>query len=236
MPQRFLTTEWSIVLTASQPGETQVKALEELCRTYWYPLYCYVRRRGHSPEDAQDLTQEFFARLLEKNWLSEIKPEGGRFRSFLLTALSRFLANAYDRATAVKRGGGREILSLDQAAAEERYAAEPKTNETPERLFEKRWAWTVLDLALNCLRTECTSSGKDRPFELLHPFLSREATAGEYSTVAETLAMSPGAVGVAVHRLRHRYRELVREQIAATLGDRTRVEEEMNYLVSLLRE
>jgi len=209
--------------------------MEQLCQTYWYPLYAYVRRRGHAGEDAQDLTQEFFTRLLEKNWLAEIEPEGGRFRAFLLTALNRFLANEYDRSRAAKRGGGRQIISLDQERAEERYLNEPTTAETPERIFERRWALAVLDQALSKLRDEACATGKSRPFALLNSFLSREADPGEYASVAGQLGVTAGAVGVAVHRLRQRYRELVRETIGNTLADATHIDEEMRHLFAALR-
>jgi len=235
MPRQFMTTQWRTVLMAAESGADQTQALEQLCRTYWYPLYAYVRRRGHGPDDAQDLTQEFFARLLEKKWLEGIKPDAGRFRSFLLTALSRFLANAYDYKQAARRGGGKQILSLDQAAAEERYSMEPVTNETPETVFERRWALAVLDQALKRLREETADIGKARLFELVGPFLSREATPGEYAGIGGQLGISPGAVGVSVHRLRHRYRELVQEEVAATLSDPGQLQEEMQHLISVLR-
>ena len=234
-PARFVTTQWNVVLNAARTGDAQIDALEQLCRDYWYPLYAYIRRRGHGPEDAQDFTQEFFARLLDKNWLADIEPAGGRFRSFLLTAANRFLANEYDRGQAVKRGGGKQIISLDEARAEERYRNEPATNETPEKIFERRWALTVLDQALARLRAETATSGKSRQFELLDPFLSREAAEGEYASLAAQLGVSAGAVGVAVHRLRQRYRELVREVIANTIAETTQIEEEMRHLFAALR-
>jgi len=232
---RFVTTQWNVILSAANTGAAQIDALEQLCRAYWYPLYAYVRRRGHGPEDAQDLTQEFFARLLEKNWLADIEPAGGRFRSFLLTAMNGFLANEYDRSRAAKRGGGKQIISLDQDRAEERYLNEPATDETPERIFERRWALTVLDQALARLRNEYETAEKSRQFDLLNPFLSREAGEGEYASVAKQLGFGAGAIGVAVHRLRQRYRESVRQEIANTLADATRVDEEMRHLFAALR-
>jgi RNA polymerase sigma factor (sigma-70 family) len=230
---RFVTTQWNLVLSAAKTGAAQPNALEQLCRAYWYPLYAYVRRRGNDSEDARDLTQEFFSRLLEKKWLADIEPEGGRFRSFLLTAMNRFLANEYDRAQAAKRGGGRQIISLDEERAEERYLNEPVTSETPEKVFERRWALTVLDQALARLRAESTD--KPRQFELLNPFLSREAGEGEYAAIGAELGVTGGAVGVAVHRLRQRYRQLVREEIANTLVDANQVDEEMRQLLAALR-
>lgn len=218
----------------SDPARRAV-ALEELCRTYWYPLYAYVRRRGNGPEDAQDLTQEFFARLLEKQWLDGIEKNGSRFRSFLLSALNGFLANEYDRATAAKRGGGRQVLSLDAEQAERRYLLEPATNETPARIFERRWALTVLDRALIRLKDETAAAGKARQFDHLNPFLSREPAPNEYASVATELGISSGALGVSVHRLRQRYRELVRAEIANTVADLAQVDAEMRDLFAALR-
>ncbi|HKI72946.1 MAG TPA: sigma-70 family RNA polymerase sigma factor [Verrucomicrobiae bacterium] len=232
----FQTTHWSVVLAAGQgDSPRRAEALEKLCRAYWYPLYAYVRQRGHGPEDAQDLTQEFLARLLEKNWLADLDPHTGRFRSFLLTALNRFLINEYDRGQAAKRGGGRKVLSLDQAQAEGRYLHEPATDETPEKIFDRRWALAVLDQALAHLRAETSAVGKSQPFELLNPFLSREAEAGEYAAIAQQLGLSVGAVGVAVHRLRQRYREVARQEVAQTLADAAQVDEEMRHLFAALR-
>jgi RNA polymerase sigma factor (sigma-70 family) len=232
---QFTTTHWTVVLAAG--GATpaaQTAALEQLCRTYWYPLYSYLRRRGNGPEDAQDLTQEFFARLLEKQWLEGVEKNGSRFRSFLLSALNAFLANEHDRATALKRGGGQKIFSLDAEQPERRYLQEPATNETPEKIFDQRWALTVLDHALARLKDETTAAGKAR-FDLLNPFLSREAVEGEYAAVAATLGVSAGAVGVSVHRLRQRYRECVRAEIADTLSDSSQVDMEMSVLFDALR-
>lgn len=232
----FTTTHWSVVLAAGGKDAAQsLEALESLCSAYWYPLYAYVRRRGHGPADAQDLTQEFFARLLEKNWLADLEPEGGRFRSFLLTAMNRFLANEYDRSRSLKRGGGRVPVSLDRDETEGRYACEPATDETPERIFEKGWALTVLDQALARLGQELEADGKGRYFERLSPFLSREADPGEYAKIGGQWGMSAGAVGVAVHRLRQRYRESVRQEIARTVADPAQVDAEMRHLLEALQ-
>lgn len=207
-----------------------------LCRTCWYPLYAHIRQRGHKPEDAQDLTQEFLARLLDKNWLADVSPHKGRFRSFLLMALNRFLINEYDHHRAIKRGGGKALLSLDQEKAEGRFANEPFTNETPEQIFDRRWAWAVLDQALEQLRRETEAGARGRQFSVLQPYLSREAEPGEYAGIAEQLGLGVGAVGVAVHRLRHRYREVVREVISNTITDPGMVREELQHLFASLRQ
>ena len=232
----FATTHWSVVLAAGQSGsEQQAAALEKLCRAYWYPLYAYVRRRGHGPEDAQDLTQEFFLRLIEKNWLNGVAPEGARFRSYMLTMVKGFLANAYDRAQAAKRGGGRVIVPLNPQQAEERFSNEPATTETPEIVFERRWALAVLEEALHRLRAAAGAADKARHFEQLNPFLSREPDEGEYAGIAAQLGMSAGAVGVAVHRLRQRYRETLRATVADTLANPGQVDEELGHIFAALR-
>jgi RNA polymerase sigma-70 factor (ECF subfamily) len=232
----FATTHWSVVLAAGQSGsQAQAAALEKLCRAYWYPLYAYIRRRGHGPEDAQDLTQEFFLRLIEKNWLGRVTTEGARFRSYLLTMAKAFLANAHDRAQAVKRGGGLSFVSLDADEAEQRFSSEPATTETPERIFERRWALAVLDEALQRLRAAAEAAGRLEQFQRLHPFLSREPADGEYDQLAAELGTSAGALGVAVHRLRQRYRETLRETVADTLSDPREVDVEMRHVLAALR-
>jgi RNA polymerase sigma factor (sigma-70 family) len=233
---QFATTHWSAVVSAGRADSPQsAEALTQLCQAYWFPLYAYVRRRGNAPEDAQDLTQAFFERLIEKNWLADIEPTGGRFRSFLLTAMNRFLANEYDRNRAAKRGGGQPLVSLDTQEAEHRYTLEAATEETPERIFERRWALEVLDHALAQLQIELTRAGKARNFDRLQPFLSQEPATGDYAAAAAELGVTSGAIGVAVHRLRHRYRELVRAEIAATLADPTAVDLELQHLFAALR-
>jgi RNA polymerase sigma-70 factor (ECF subfamily) len=231
---RFLTTRWNLVLDAAGTGATE-DALEQLCRIYWYPLYVYVRRRGHDPHAAEDLTQEFFARLLERRWLQGIQPEGGRFRSFLLTMLNRFLANEWDRSQALKRGGGHVLVSLDDLSPENRYGREPTTQETPELAFDRAWAVTMLDQALAALRRDADAERRSSQFELLHPFLSREAIEGEYDRVAAQLGVSAGAVAVAVYRLRRRYREQVRQEVLETLADPGMLDEELGHLSAALR-
>ena len=231
----FATTHWSVVLAAGQEESTQShEALEQLCRTYWYPLYAYVRRHGHSTEDAQDLTQGFFARVLEKNYLRQADPERGKFRSFLLTSLKHFLIHEWERANAARRGGSRPHLSWDQPSAEERYRLEPVSDLTPDKIFEQRWALTLFQRALGRLRDEFVEAEKARPFDELKEFLSCEPAEGAYAGVAARLGMSPGAVAVAVHRLRQRYAQLVREEIAHTVARPAEIEEEMRHLIALV--
>ena len=226
-----------MVLQASHSDPAVARAaLTRLCQAYWFPLYAYARRRGHNPDDAPDLTQEFFARLIEKEWLAGLKPEGGRFRSFLLTAFNRFLANEIDRQTALKRGGGQQVISLDQVEAEHRYTLEPFTNETPEKIFERRWALAVLDQALNRLSDEARSAGKQKNFDVLHPFLSREPSPGDYERAAAELGFTSGAVATSVFRLRQRYRELLRACVADTVSTPSQAEEEMRHLLAALRD
>lgn len=233
-PRVFATTHWSVVLAASQPGTPgHQAALEQLCCTYWYPIYGFSRRRGLAPSDAEDCTQEFFARLLAKEWLAGVEKNGSRFRAFLLTAVSRFLANEWDRRTAAKRGGGLAQLSLQDA--ETRFQAEEVGNETAERAYDRNWALTVMDAALDRLRGEAHANGNPHLFEHLGPLLSREPVPGEYEALASRLGMSPGAIGVAVHRMRRRYRELVRSVIEQTVSDPDETEAELRYLVELLR-
>jgi RNA polymerase sigma-70 factor (ECF subfamily) len=222
----FAHTRWSVVLAAQDPVRATT-ALEELCRTYWYPLYAYVRRCGHSAEDAQDLTQAFFARLLEKNWLESVAPEKGRFRAFLLVALKHFLANEWDKARAQKRGGGVVPVSLD---AETRYQREPRDELSPDRLFDRQWALAVLAIVLHRL------GDKQRLFAALRGTLTGEEPAGGYAAVARQLGLNEGAIKVAVHRLRKRYRELLRAEIAQTVSDPAQVAEELRSLFAAFQE
>jgi RNA polymerase sigma-70 factor (ECF subfamily) len=231
----FATTHWTVVLAAGRSGSQQADlALEELCRTYWYPLYAYVRRQGHSREDAQDLTQGFFARLLEKNYLEGVTSEKGKFRAFLLTALKRFLANEWDRANRQKRGGGILPLSLNWEDADTRYQIDPADNLSPDKLYDRAWALVVLERVITRLRDESTADGKSELYEQLKPFLMMGEGALPYAKAATDLKMTEGAVRVAVHRLRHRYRELLRQEIAQTLSDPSHAEEEMQALFSAL--
>jgi RNA polymerase sigma-70 factor (ECF subfamily) len=224
-----------VVLAAGDPASPQAhEALATLCQTYWYPLYSYVRRQGHDPDHAQDLTQEFFARLLEKDFLGQIDRERGRFRSFLLAACKHFLANERDRARAQKRGGGRQPLSLDLRTAEDRYRLEPAHTATPDRLFERRWAITLLTEVLNQLRTEFAGTDRGPWFDRLKAFLTGEKAETSYQQTAAELGMTVGAVKVAVHRLRRRYRELLREEIARTMNAQDDVDEEIRHLFTAL--
>jgi RNA polymerase sigma-70 factor (ECF subfamily) len=234
-PDRFRTTHWSLIVAAQDRSSTEAQvALAELCETYWYPLYAFIRRQGHSMEDARDLTQEFFARLLEKDYLGAADRERGKFRAFLLTCCKHFLANEHDRATARKRGGGVTIRSLDCGAAENRYRDEPTHDVTPEKLFERRWALVLLHNVFTQLRQEHEQAGKLKLFDELKPFLAGDGPAVRYAQAAEALRLSSGAVKVAVHRLRRRYRELVHEEIARTVDDPALVEAEIRDLFAAL--
>lgn len=228
----FATTHWSVVLTARQHDSPRVaEALEKLCRTYWYPLYVYIRCRGNNPADAEDLTQGFFERLLEKDYLGDLTPGMGRFRSFLLTAVKHFLANEWHRAQTQKRGGGMVIFSLEEQGAEERYQFEPAENVTPETLFERRWALTVLERVLTRLRGEFVAGEKAGLFDELKVFLSADEPGCSYAEVAHRTGLKEGTVKVTVHRLRRRYGELLRAEIAETVGDPHEVEDEIHHLI-----
>ncbi|MCL4178082.1 MAG: sigma-70 family RNA polymerase sigma factor [Verrucomicrobia bacterium] len=222
------------MLAAGQTDAPQAgEALEKLCRTCWYPLYAYVRREGYGATDAQDLAQEFFARMLAKNYLGQVGPHKGKFRSFLLAALRHFLSDQRDRARAAKRGGGAEVLSLDAQEAEERYRFEPVDRMDAEKIFERRWAMTLLERALTQLRDESVAAGKAEWFERLRDFVAgdREVSCRE---AAVQLGQTESAVKSAVHRLRQRYRELVRDEIAQTVADPAEIEAEIRYLITVL--
>lgn len=209
-------------------------ALNRLCKVYWYPLYVYVRRRGYSATDAQDLTQEFFARLLERRALAAADPARGRFRSFLLTAMNNFLIHEWEKARALKRGGGAEIHSLDLALAESRYDLEPADAATPDRIFDKQWALALLNQVLDRLEAESAAEGKADSFAVLKQTLAGGRESQPYAELAAKLGLSEGAVKVAVHRLRLRYRSLVRAEIANTVARPEDVEEEMRHLFAAL--
>jgi RNA polymerase sigma factor (sigma-70 family) len=234
-PPVFVTTHWSVVLSARKKDSPQsAAALETLCRTYWYPLYAFVRRQGHSPPDAQDLTQEFFARLLQKDYLKAAARDKGRFRTFLIVALKRFLANEWDRDRAQKRGGGQVLLSLDTELAEQRYRVEPVEGTTAERIFERRWALTLLDRSMTRLREEFSGAGKGHEFDRLKVCLTAERGEISYADIAAGLGVSENTARVAVHRLRKRFREIFREEIAHTVSGPEEIEEEVRYLMGVL--
>lgn len=221
-----------MVVSAGDSRSPQAgRSLAILCENYWFPLYAFVRRAGHSAEDAQDLTQEFFVRLLDKRFLAAADRQKGRFRTFLLTAVKRFLANEYDRATAKKRGGGQTIVPLEDLEA--RYAQEPADTLTPERIFERQWALALLDQVLARLQAEMTAGGKAALFDALKGHLTGSSTDGHAAT-AGRLGMTEGAVKTAAHRLRRRYRELLREEIAQTVASPDEIEEEIRYLFDCL--
>ena len=211
-------------------------ALETLCRTYWYPLYSYVRRRGYSPEDAQDLTQGFFARLLQKNYPAEADRAKGKFRSFLLLTLNHFLLDERARAHTLKRGGGQVFISLDQPTPEDRYRLEVADNLSPETLFERRWAQTLLDQALLRLRAEFATAGKAEHYEVLKTFGPGEQTTLSYAEAAGRLGVSEGTVRMMIHRLRQRHRELVREEIAQTVSTAAEIDEELRHLIAVISQ
>jgi RNA polymerase sigma factor (sigma-70 family) len=233
----FATTHWTVVLTAGRDSSRQAQmALEELCRTYWYPLYAYVRRQGHSREDAEDLVQAFFARLLEKNYLDGITSEKGKFRAFLLVSVKRYLINEWHRANRQKRGGGILPLSLDWQDADHRYQINPADNLSPDKLYDRAWAVTVLERVITRLRDENHAQGKAKIYEQLKSFLMVGKGDIPHAQSAAALGLTEGAVRVAVHRLRQRYRELLREEIAQTLSDPAQAGEEMQALFSALAE
>ena len=235
-PGVFATTHWSVVLAAGDADTPQSSAaLEKLCRTYWYPLYAHIRRRGYSEEEAKDLTQELFQRLLERQFLCGLLREGGRFRSFLLTALDRFLVEHWQRSRAQKRGGGQPIVSIDAQTAEERYRLEPRDERTPETIYEYRWAMTLLDQVLGRLQQEFSEAGKDELFNMLRNYMVEGATEMSYADGARRLGMSEAALRKAVERLRLRYQELFRQEIAHTVTSPAEVEDELRYLQTVMR-
>ena len=236
MPESsFETTQWSIVVkVASDQTTVSRKALATLCENYWRPLYAYVRRRGYPREEAQDLTQAFFTRLIEKNALTSANRDLGRFRSFLLASINNFLADEWDKATAQKRGGGVAPIRLDFASAEDGPTFEPSHNLTPEKIYERQWALSVLDTVLHRLAEEYNASGKDALFQGLKPALTAGQDAVSYKALAEELRLTEGAVKVAAHRLRKRYRAKFREVIAQTVANKEDIDDESQHLFSAL--
>ncbi len=231
----FTSTRWSIVLAAGQterPDSQQ--ALAQLCQSYWYPLYAYMRKRIRDPHEAQDLIQEFFSRLLERNTVSVADPQRGRFRTFLLTSLRNFLADYWDKGRAIKRGGGQPKLSLDFETANSMVAIEPADEQTPDRLYERQWALTLLDHVMERLREEFVRVGKEHYFQQLQPFLGGGRSGTSYANVARELGISEGAAMVSAHRLRRRYRALLREEIAQTVASSAEINDEIRSLFACL--
>lgn len=227
----FATTHWTVVLAAGKRHTPQSDhALEELCRTYWFPLYAYVRRRGHNKEDAEDSVQAFFARFLAKNYLEGLSAERGRFRAFLLASLKHFLINEWKKSQRQKRGGDEKLLSLDWQTADTQFQVAATNEPSPEKAFDREWALALLAHVIERLRAECEADGKGKQFEQLKIFLIAGKGALSHADAAATLGMDETSVRVAVHRLRKRYRQLLRDEIAQTLTDPAQVDEEMRAL------
>jgi RNA polymerase sigma-70 factor (ECF subfamily) len=227
----FATTHWTVVLAAGRQHSPQAaRALEELCRTYWFPLYAYVRRRGYAREDAEDLTQAFFTRLLEKNSFASLNAGKGKFRAFLLASVKHFLANARDKAHTLKRGGGSIPLSLDWQTADTQFQVAATGEPSPDQAFDREWAVALLARVIERLQNECAADGKAKLFEQLKLFLTAGNDEPAQGEVAQALGMEAGAVRVAIHRLRKRYRQLLRDEIAHTLTDQAMVDDEMRAL------
>src|SRR5437870_1594059 len=233
----FATTHWSVVLAARDRGDLRAsQSLETLCRVYWYPIYAYVRRCGYDATEAEDLTQEFFFRLLDKNYLAQVDPGKGRFRSFLLVAIKHFLSNERDRARAVKRGGRVTFVSVDEINAEGRYQHEPAMHLSPEKLFEQRWALALLEQVLAKLRGDFAAKGKEALFDELKVYLTGSKKFLTYSEQAARLGMTEAAVKMTVQRMRKRYAELLREEIAHTVARPDEVQDEIRHLFAILGE
>jgi RNA polymerase sigma-70 factor (ECF subfamily) len=234
---QFNTTHWSVVLLAGQGQSAQsAAALESLCRAYWKPIYVFARRRLYSEADAKDLTQHFFHNLLERKDFSGLDPRKGKFRTFLLTAFTHFLANEHDRATAKKRGGGKIIVSLDELSREEMALNDPATEPAAAKLFDRQWAGSVVKQALTSLKQELADAGKESQFAVLKEFLAAEAAPGDYAIAAHQLGVGDSSVPVLVHRLRQRYRQLVRAQVAQTVTSPAELDEEMRHLFEVLNQ
>jgi RNA polymerase sigma factor (sigma-70 family) len=232
----FSATHWSVVMAAGNGDSVQAaEALDTLCRRYWYPLYAFVRRQGHGAHEAEDLTQEFFARFLAKEYFGRADPALGRFRNFLLACLKHFLAEQWRQAGRLKRGGGQTLLSWDSLTAEERYLSEPADTVTPEKVYDRRWALTLLEQALARLGAEQSAAGKGKMFTQLKDYLWGEGSGTAYAEMAKRLDMTEGALKVTVHRLRQRYRELLREEVAHTVAAVHEIDEELRYLVAVIR-
>jgi RNA polymerase sigma-70 factor (ECF subfamily) len=232
---QFATTHWSVVLAAGDSASPESQeALEKLCRAYWFPLYAFVRRKGYSPEDAQDLTQEFFRQLLEKHRLRLADPVRGKFRSFLLASMAHFLVHEWDRFKAIKRGANFTFVSWDELGAEQRYGAEVPIGLLPDQAFDQQWALALLETVLGRLRDELTSAGRAEFFECARPWLLAEPEPGDYARAAVTLRMSHAGLKMAVSRLRRRYGDLLQQEIAQTVSTAQQVEEELRHLIEVL--
>ena len=233
MSNSFATTRWSLVLAAGRDSTAGSRAaFSELCELYWRPVYAFARRQGHDVDQAEDLTQAFFARLLEKDVVQAADPQRGRFRSFLLASFKHFAANERDRERTQKRGSGQVVVGLDFESAEAKYSAEPVDSLTPEAVFERQWALGVLDRVLGTLSDECAKAGKSAIFDQVRDLLGGERNPGGYAAIAESLGTTEGAVKVHVHRLRRRYRDLLRAEIGATVSDESDIDNEIAYLMA----
>jgi RNA polymerase sigma-70 factor (ECF subfamily) len=234
-PADFHTTHWTVVLTARDKESAGAQeALGNLCSSYWYPLYVYIRRQGINPHEAEDLTQEFFHRLLQKEALAHVRPAAGKFRSFLIACLKNFLANEREHSSAQRRGGGRALIALDGLEAETRYALEPAEHRTPEAEFERQWAWELLEQTLKELEREYSTARKSDLFDDLKGFLPGGQENGSRADLAAKRGVSVGAIDVAIHRLRQRFGMLLRHQVAQTVSSDKEVDEELHYLGTLL--
>ena len=232
---QFNTTHWSVVLAAGQADSPRAtEALEKLCRAYWYPLYVYVRRQGNSPEDAEDLTQNFFTHLLQKNYLAKADPDRGKFRTFLLGSLKNFLVNEWKRASRLKRGGDMTLLSFDADQAEERYAGEPMDESDPDHAYERRWAVALIEQVLTGLRQEYAAADKAPLFEELKGFIWGEKSSASLAEIGGRLNLAEGTVKVALHRLRQRFRELLRAEVAHTVARPEDIDGELRHLIAVV--
>jgi len=233
----FVTTRWSVVLSAGRKSSpNSEKALSELCTAYWFPLYAFVRKRVNQKEEAENLTQAFFEKFLKKNYLGQLSPDQGKFRAYMLAALKNFLANEWDRKKRLKRGGSKPTLPMDWQAADSRYRSDRCEVQSPEKLFDREWALALLEKVILSLQNEYDQTNRSLFFKLAKPFLSPAGHTDTYATVAKEMKMDEGAVRVAVHRMRKRYRELLREEIAQTLTDPTHVDEEYQAHREALRQ
>lgn len=232
---RFATTNWSLILRAADGDDAEAElAMALLCEAYWYPVYAFVRRQGHPAADAEDLTQGYFARFLEKGFIREVRPEHGRFRAFLFVSVKNFLHNERDRVRAQKRGGGRRLVSLDAVTAERNYEPRVAEGTTPEDLFERSWAQTVFDRVLDQLEQQASRRGREARMARLRPFLVGAETTGAYAEVAAEWGVGESAVRAAVHRLRKDFAGRLREEVARTVTDGTEVDDEVRHILTVL--